>query len=134
MIPIPLILPDTPDGGYTLTVSGDPGGLAGATLLSVSGPALQMTLNGAPVALPFTLAAGDTLTLTRTGRGSALTVLHATVPVSQVPAAFTVTLDPDGFPVYQDAQTSIDPDGYLTVTNATSTTDPEGYVTLERTS
>lgn len=134
--PLPILLAgDTPDGGFSLTVDAAPGGYAGATLLSVSGPPVALTVNGQPVTFPRALAAGDVLVLQRSDTSGAISTVHALAPLAELPpTGFTITTDPDGFPVYQEAQTSADPDGYLTVTNATTTTDSEGYINLERTS
>lgn len=141
-VAVPLLLGDaTPDGGLLIPLNPGPGSLIGYELLGVDGPAVlvEHASDGstwAPVAFPFVLPAG-VLRLTRTDDSGVVAVLRARsqpVPGGGSGPGFTVQTDPDGFPVYQEAQTSTDADGYLTVTNATSTTDPEGYVTLERTS
>ncbi|GGM52292.1 hypothetical protein GCM10008956_30440 [Deinococcus arenae] len=136
LAPLPILLAgDTPAEGFTLTVDAAPGGYAGATLLSTSGPPVTLTLNGQPLTFPKLLAAGDVLVLQRTDTSGAISTVHALAPLAELPppTTFTVTTDPDGFPVYQEAQTTPDADGYLTVTNATAT-DSEGYINLERTS
>ncbi|MXV20299.1 collagen-like protein [Deinococcus xianganensis] len=141
-VAVPLLLGDaTPDGGLLIPLNPGPGSLIGYELLGVDGPAVlvEHASDGStwvPVAFPFVLPAG-VLRLTRTDDSGAVAVLRARSQPAQGGGSspgFTVQTDPDGFPVYQEAQISTDPDGYLTVTNATATTDPEGYMTLERTS
>lgn len=132
--PLPILLAgDTPDGGFSLTVDAAPGGYAGATLLSVSGPPVTLTLNGQPLTFPKLLAAGDVLVLQRSDTSGAITTVHALAPLADLPpTSFTVTTDPDGFQIIAEGAVTTDPDGFQTITNATAIPDPDGFETVER--
>lgn len=132
--PLPILLAgDTPPDGFTLTVDAAPGGYAGATLLSTSGPPVTLTLNGQPVTFPRALTAGDVLVLQRTDASGAITTVHALTPLTDLPpTGFTVTTDPDGFQIIAEGTVTTDPDGFQTITNATAIPDPDGFETVER--
>lgn len=71
-------------GGASITVlsiSGAPGGLAGLKLLSQSGPALSIQVDGgfgfSTATLPLTLSVGQNIRLTRTDTSTAVSVIQA---------------------------------------------------------
>ena len=109
----PLLLDVTLATGQTVAVSNLPGGLAGLTLLGLTGPAATVEISTdagttwAAVTYPHTLAAGQTLRLTRTDTSAELTTLRATLP------------DAAGGGVAE-----YNPDGYLRLAGTTSPTWP----------
>lgn len=139
-IPNPILLAAaTPSSGLLLPVTGDPGGLAGYTLLSVSGPPVTLELSPssaapfAPVTLPVTLTAGQTLRLTRADSGRVISTIHATCPGGDgTPEAYITETDAQGYQTITNAEAITEPDGYQTLPDATEVTDSDGYVTVER--
>lgn len=82
----PIVIDVTPAAGYLLTITADVGGLAGLQLLGQSGPpaTVEVSADGgdtwADLSYPHTLAAGETLRLTRADTSATLTQFWATQP------------------------------------------------------
>lgn len=103
--PNPILLAETPAGGHVLPVTADQGGLNGYILLGQLGPPATVEVSADGVAwqaptYPHTLAAGETLRLTRTDTSAVLTTLRALAPVDEGAAPGPETPDlQNGVPV-----------------------------------
>lgn len=109
--------------------------LIGGTVEGVEGAVATVLLNGQPVVFPFTLQAGDSLTLLRAQSSTEPEYLMITRLYGQHLAStdpFVVTADPDGYQTITNATAITDTDGYQTIQDATGTPDADGYETVAR--